>query len=180
LKNELNPKNYLNIAAEVCLVSPFPDYDCFLHAFMYQRPEKIKSYNTWINGITPEKLHGSPSFKFVRNQLKNILSYNKPLIVGCNLRSDFESFKINHDNYFDLQNFFTEYNRDYTGTQPISLRRMVFKFFNIDIQKSTHNCILDATYSVKIYEEIYLNWRTVSKKFDLDLPPFKYNIFNLP
>ncbi len=31
-------------------------YECFLHAFMYQNPEKVLSYNSWISGLDSRKL----------------------------------------------------------------------------------------------------------------------------
>jgi hypothetical protein len=81
-----------NKAAEVCLVSGLPDYSCFFHAFIWHSPKNILSYNTFISGLTEKKLRNAANFRFVRNQLQMILNFSNPLIVGCNINSDFKSF----------------------------------------------------------------------------------------
>lgn len=170
----------VNKTAEICLVSGFPVYKCFFHAFIHHSPKKVLSYNTFKSGITARKLRDAPHFLFVRNQLEKILKYTNPLLVGCNINSDLKALEIFHKNVFDLHSFFYEFNKLKTGTQPISLRRIVYKFFDIDIQRNSHNCITDAHYSVKIYEEIFLNWETIRKKFSLEFPPFAYGSFLYP
>jgi hypothetical protein len=169
-----------NKAAEVCLVSGLPDYSCFFHAFIWHSPKNILSYNTFISGLTEKKLRNAANFRFVRNQLQMILNFSNPLIVGCNINSDFKSLEIIYKNIFDLHSFFNEFNENKTGVQPISLRRLVFKFFQVDIQNNSHDCISDALHSVKIYEEIYLQWKTVKYKFNLNDPPFEYLKFPFP
>jgi hypothetical protein len=119
----------------------------------------------------------APAFEFVRNQLKFILSRKLPLLVGCNLKDDLTSLNINHENNYDLQSFFYEFNESRSGFQPISLRRVVKKFYDTDIQFSKHDCITDARYSLKIYQEIFLDWKNVSKKFSLGNPPFSFGDF---
>lgn len=180
----LKPENfggkYVNKAAEICLVSGFPEYQCFFHALIHHSPKNVLSYNTFKSGITARKLRNAAHFLFVRNQLKMILKFRNPLIVGCNINCDFKALEIFHENIFDLHSFFYEFNKLKTGTQPISLRRLVYKFFDIDIQRNSHDCITDAIYSVKIFEEIFLNWETIRKKFSLEFPPFAYGSFLSP
>jgi hypothetical protein len=177
LKPTANNSKCSNIAAEVSLVSGLPNYECFFHAFMYQNPKKVLSYNSWISGLDRRKLKFAPAFEFVRNQLKFILSRKLPLLVGCNLKDDLTSLNINHENNYDLQSFFYEFNESRSGFQPISLRRVVKKFYDTDIQFSKHDCITDARYSLKIYQEIFLDWKNVSKKFSLGNPPFSFGDF---
>jgi len=180
LKPEIFDGKCVNKTAEICLVSGFPEYDCFFHAFIHHSPKKVLSYNTFKSGITARKLRNAPHFLFVRNQLEMMLKYSNPLIIGCNINSDFKALEIFHENIFDLHSFFYEFNKLKTGTQPISLRRLVYKFFDIDIQRNSHDCITDALYSVKIYEEIFLNWETVRKIFFLEFPPFACDSFPSP
>jgi len=169
-----------NKVAEICLVSGSTKFECFFHALIYHHPDRILSYNTNYSGLTERKLRNGANFRFVQNQLKRILQFSNPLIVGCNLRSDFGVLNIEYKNIFDLHSFFYEYNQFKTGTQPISLRRLVFKFYGIDIQQISHDCITDALYTLRIYNEIYLKWKNISEKFSLKNPPFNHNEFALP
>jgi len=105
-----------------------------------------------------------------------ILNFSNLLIVGCNINSDFKSLEIIYKNIFDLHSFFNEFNENITRIQPISLRRLVFKFFQIDIRNNSHDYISDALYSVKIY----LKWKTVKYKFNLNDPPFENLKFPFP
>jgi len=171
---------FINKAAEVCLVSGFPYYKCFFHALIHHSPKKVYSYNTFKSGITERRLKDAPDFRFVRNQLLRILNFSNPLIIGCNISSDFKSLGISYNNVFDLHSFFYEKNKSQTGIQPISLRRIVYKFYKIDIQKKSHDCINDALYTVKIYVEIYLKWIKISKLYGLDFPPFNQEDFPYP
>jgi hypothetical protein len=180
LKPEFFESKCVNKADEVCLVSGSTEYVCFFHALINHSPKKVLSYNTFKSGITQRKLRNAPNFSFVRNQLQTILQLSNPLIIGCNIKSDFKSLEIFHENTFDLHSFFYEYNNQKTGTQPISLRRLVFKFFKIDIQKNSHDCISDALYSVKIYEEIFLKWDIVRKNFMSGCSPFDIESFPFP
>ncbi len=177
LKPETLKTKFRNIPAEISLVSGIPDFKCFMHAFIYHDPDIVHRYNTWIHGINEIKLRYAPSFNFVRDKLKSILFDSNPILVGSNIKKDLELLHIQYDNYFDLQSFFYELNDLRTGYQPISLRRIVKKFFNIDVQAEMHNCTTDAIYSVKIYEEIYLKWDKISGEMSLDFPPFENNVF---
>jgi hypothetical protein len=112
--------------------------------------------------------------------LQTVLQFSNPLINGCNIKSDFKSLEIFHENTFDLHSFFYEYNSQKAGSQPISLRRLVFKFFKIDIQKNSHDCTSDALYSVKIYEEIFLKWAIVRKNFMSGCSPLDIESFPFP
>jgi hypothetical protein len=132
LKPNSNGKCF-NIAAEISFVNGTPDYDLFFHSYIFHKHENILSYNEWINKLTRYKLNFSPPIEFVRNQIRHHILRNQPLLIGCNVRNDLNSINIEYDNYFDIQNFFYEYNDLKTGFQPISLRRLVKKFYNLDI-----------------------------------------------
>jgi hypothetical protein len=110
LKPDINTNRCTNIAAEISLVSGFPDYEPFFYARIYHKPELVLSYNNSFNGLSANKLIGAPPLCSVRHQVKKLLSISQPLIIGCNVKNDFRSLKIEYENYFDLQNFFYEFN----------------------------------------------------------------------
>ena len=89
-----------------------------------------------------------------------------------------KSLDFEYNNFYDIQEFFTEFNDKHDGYEPISLRRIYKKFFNIDIKKSKNDCIQNAVYSIQIYEEIILDWKNISKKYKLIRPPFEQYEFS--
>jgi hypothetical protein len=168
---------FVNSAGEIAMVSGFPDYDCFFHSFIYHNPEKVISYNERLNGLSKDKLQCSPPIEFVHNQIKRIFEMSNPIIVGYDIISSLKAMKFKYNNYYDIQSFFYEYTDDKTGFKPISLKRIVKKFFNIELD-SKRNCIEYSIYAIKIYEEIILDWKNISEKFQLKNPPFNPNDFS--
>ena len=176
-KKGIFSENYKNIPVEISLSSDLNNYECFFHCYIFQKPEIIHSYNTWITGINRFTLKNAPNFLFVKNQLNKFLYEFKPLLIGCSIKNDLSCLNIKYENYFDIQNFFYEFNNLNTGFQPISLKRIVKKFFNFDIHNQNHDCITDSRYTLIVYKEIILEWEKIKKLYNLMDPPFENNIF---
>jgi hypothetical protein len=159
----------INVAGEIAMVSGFPDYSCFFHSFIFTKPDSVLSYNS----LSEYKLNCSPPIEFVRNQLRRIVNISDPLLVGYGVKSDLNSLDFKYTKFYDIQIFFVEFNDKHDSYIPISLRRIYKKFFNIDIQNTENDCIQNAVYAIQIYEEIILDWKNVSKKYNLKSSPFE-------
>ena len=169
--------NFKNIPVEISLSSDINNYECCFHSFIFQNPDIIHNYNTWITGIKKQTLRSAPNYNFVRKQIIKIFNEYSPLIIGCGIKNDLNCFNIEYENIFDIQSFFYEKNFSNTGYQPISLKRVVKKFFNTDIQNNLHDCITDSRYTIISYKEIILQWEKIKILYSMEDPPFENNIF---
>ena len=71
------------------------------------------------------------------------------IVVGAALYGDFRCLNLNMEDYNcrDIQEYYT---RSSTGT-ACSIRGLALHFFNIDIQKGSHDPLTDAKYTMKLF-----------------------------
>uniref|UniRef100_A0A0K0FVA2 RNA exonuclease 4 n=1 Tax=Strongyloides venezuelensis TaxID=75913 RepID=A0A0K0FVA2_STRVS len=114
--------------------------------------EPIIDYRTYVSGITPQDLEKGEDYCTVRNEVKFLLEGR--IIVGHDLRSDLKALKLTNFNssYIrDTSRFpgFDKYKNDRERT--ISLKNLMKRIFQIDIQRGEHDSVEDARSAMKIY-----------------------------
>ena len=72
LKPFFTGSKHVNRAAEVCLVSGFPEYKPFFHAYINHNPKNIFSYNYFKSGITEPKLKNAANIRLHAANSTNI------------------------------------------------------------------------------------------------------------
>ena len=82
LKPFFTRSKHMNRTAEVYLVSGFPEFKHFFNSFILHNPKDIFSYNYFKSGITERKLKNAANFRFIRNQILQILKLSNHLLIG--------------------------------------------------------------------------------------------------
>ncbi|CEF69503.1 RNA exonuclease 4 [Strongyloides ratti] len=138
-----------NALARVSIVSDKREiiYDKYVKVL-----EPVVDYRTYVSGITPKHLEKGENYFTVRNEVKCILDGR--IIVGHDLRSDLKALKMPHfpNSYIrDTARFpgFDKYKSD--RERSISLKNLMKRVFQIDIQRGSHDSVEDAKSAMRLY-----------------------------
>jgi hypothetical protein len=119
--------------------------DSFITESVHVTLTGFKSHDL-VNGIELEKMKKLLTEKFENSLIITQAGYK-----------DFTSFELSPGDFdtFDLQSKFLQQSgvdkHGFPVMQPISLKRLVLHFFNVDIQSGEHSASIDARYTMKLF-----------------------------
>lgn len=145
--------------ARVCIVNSFGNviYDKFV-----KPKQKIVDYRTWISGVRPQDIANAPPFDQVQKEVADMIKDR--VIIGHSLEYDLKALGLTHPFALtrDTAKFWPLRRQE---GQPRSLKYLVNKILNIDIQSSgSHDPTEDARASMLLYKHLKRDWEEYIQK----------------
>jgi hypothetical protein len=158
----------------------------FAETLMYNKLVKHLpgTFETWKplvqkTGFHSNSLTNGTDLEIVKREVQNILAGKLVIICGGGF-NDLTCLGLDPEDYniFDLHKHFYTLGHSLNGRpdpKPISLRRLVLKYYKIDIQSGVHNSATDASYTMKLFKNEYMATKT--ENIDSMFNPY-HDIFN--
>ncbi|XP_022685730.1 RNA exonuclease 4-like isoform X2 [Varroa jacobsoni] len=129
----------------------------------YVKPrETVVDYRTAISGIRPEHLWDGIELTVVQKEVSDLLK--ERIIVGHDLRHDFEVMFLSHPNRMTRDTSLFRPFREMFGGRTPSLKNLALKILDLNIQEGEHSSVQDAQIAMKLYLQYRRRWETEMKK----------------